>query len=280
MSRDPRAATARPGARRIQMLRTPYPLAIALTLTSACAAPPQPHSTAHLPLEQVNLAAWDRLLADHVQDGYVDYPALCADRKLHSYLEQISRADLEGASRSQHLAFLINAYNAVAIGSVLEGDDPSSLLGRYRFFRRERHLVAGEAITLWDLEHERMRPLGEPRIHFARVCASSSCPRLGSEAIWPETLDAQLEDRARRFVNDPERNRFDTAKRVAHLSKIFDWYREDFEADGSSLADYLARYVADPAIAEDLLAERYKLRFTRYDWRLNGRAPAVGRSCP
>ena len=139
-----------------------------------------------------------------------------------------------------------------------------------------RHPVAGEEITLWDLEHERIRPLGEPRVHFALVCASRSCPALASSSYEPSSLEDQLEAAALGFVNDPARNRFDREKRVAKLSRIFDWYREDFEATDGSVERYIARYLDDPELADDLAAGRYTVEYADYDWSLNGVELACG----
>jgi hypothetical protein len=131
--------------------------------------------------------------------------------------------------------------------------------------------VAGEEITLWDLEHERLRPLGEPRIHFALVCASASCPKLPSEAYAPVRLGAQLDRDARAFVNDPSRNRFDAQAGEARLSAIFEWYAEDFEAAAGSVHAYVAGYVADPELARGLGAGQWRIEYQDYDWSLNGR---------
>jgi hypothetical protein len=131
--------------------------------------------------------------------------------------------------------------------------------------------VAGKSLSLHKLEHKRILPLGEPRIHFAIVCASRSCPSLRGEAFTPAALDAQLEDQARRFINDPSKNRFDLERGEALLSKIFKWFAADFEAVSESVTAYIADYVDDPRIAEALRAERLQVRFLDYDWSLNGR---------
>jgi hypothetical protein len=256
-------------------------LGLAAGLGVGCVASPKPRPAEQpLPLERVDLEGWDRLLRHRVEEGTVYYPAFCSAPEFDALLDEIAAVDLSDVSPDERLSFLINAYNALAVSSILQGGSPHTLLGRYRFFLRNRHLVAGEAITLRDLEHERIRPLGEPRIHFALVCASTSCPQLPSEAFRPATLDAQLELAARRFVNDYERNRFYPGDGVAELSAIFNWYPEDFEDEESSLADYVARYVSDPAVAADLRAGRYELRFLPYDWALNGIPPSADGACP
>ena len=96
---------------------------------------------------------------------------------------------------------------------------------------------------------------------------------LREEAFVAERLDAQLDEQARAFVNDPLRNRFDKATRTAHLSEIFKWFAEDFEGPAGSVQKYVARYVADPEVARALANDGYKVEWIDYDWTLNGTLP-------
>jgi len=143
-------------------------------------------------------------------------------------------------------------------------------VGRYRYFIGRNYRVGGETINLYDLERSVIiADFREPRIHFAIVCASRSCPKLQSEAYAAERLEEQLERGAKEFINDPSRNRFDPERKVAHLSMIFKWYEEDFAAKAGSLLKYVKPYVTDPAVAQKL--EQYTVEFLEYDWALNGR---------
>lgn len=247
--------------------------AVSAALALACVAPPRDYRGERtLAVEAVDYAGWDALLRAHVRDGVVDYAALAAAPELEVFLGQLRDARFtHRTSERERLAFWINAYNALAVAGILDGGSPATLWGRYRFFLRSRHPVAGEEITLWDLEHQRLRPLGEARIHFALVCASASCPKLPSEAYAPARLEAQLERDTRAFVNDPSRNRFGAQARVARLSAIFDWYAEDFQAAAGSVHAYVAAYVTDPEVAQGLGAGQWRIEYQDYDWSLNGR---------
>ncbi len=135
--------------------------------------------------------------------------------------------------------------------------------------------MGGERIDLYDLEREIILPLGEPRIHFAIVCASFSRPPLRPEAYPAERLPAQLEANTRRFINDPTRNRFDRNEKIAYLSKIFDWFPEDFERQAGSVLGFVAGYVNDPELAAALASGEYRIEYLKYDWSLNGTPPKV-----
>lgn len=213
----------------------------------------------------------DGVLLRNVRDGFVDYDGVRADPAFNRFVAGLATAtDSDLDKPDVRLAFLINAYNALAIQGILDGHSPSSWLGRYNYFKRREFGLLGGKTTLEQLEHGRILPLGEPRVHFAIVCASLSCPRLASRAYDPATLDAQLETAARSFANDPTRNRYDVKRRIAFLSSIFDWFQADFIRAAGSAQKYLARYVTDPAAAELLANEGFEVRFVDYDWELNG----------
>jgi hypothetical protein len=225
----------------------------------------------------IDWSGWHALLRAHVADGQVDYDAIAGDPAFAATVADIADANLAGHERTAVLAFNINAYNVLAVKGILDGHSPRGGLGRLRFFYRHKYTVAGETLTLNKLEHERIRTLGEPRIHFAIVCASASCPPLRSEMYSVETLDQQLDDSARRFVNDPTKNRFDTDAGVAQLSKIFKWFDEDFEAAAESVQKYLADFVDDTETAEALRQGRFTVKYLAYDWSLNGSFSGEGR---
>lgn len=218
---------------------------------------------------------FDRVLDAHVLDGVVDYGAIQDDARFRQYLDYLETANPDSlATREEKLAFWINAYNALAIKAVLDGLSTAGFLSRINFFTTDFRL-AGRQIDLYDLEHDVIIPFGEPRIHFAIVCASASCPKLISEAYTAATLDRQLERNARDFINNESRNRFDKSSKSARLSKIFDWYAEDFAAHSSTVQRYLAQYVDDPEIAEALYRDEYGIWYLDYDWSLNGSEPRV-----
>lgn len=238
---------------------------------------------------------WDSLLKQHVvvaaggASSTVRYTGMKAQRDaaLRIYvtsLSAVSAQEYAGWTQPQQLAFLINAYNAYTVELILTRyPDLKSIkdLGsvfespwRKKFFR-----LLGQERSLDDLEHGLIRVPGsfnDPRIHFAVVCASVGCPMLRNEAFVAARLDAQLDDSMRRFLSDRTRNRFDAATGTLAVSKIFDWYRKDFEQGYrgyDSLQTLFTRY-ADalgdaPQAQADIRAGRYKTAYLDYDWALN-----------
>ena len=255
-------------------------LTSSLVLLAGCSTVPRSFTPSQpLPPEQVSHRLFDDVLRAHVRDGLVDYPAIAKDARFEAYLGHLARVDPNALpTRDERLAFWINAYNAFAIRGILGGLSPSTLWGRYEYFIKHRYQVGGAMINLYDLERAILvKEFKEPRIHFAIVCASRSCPKLRSEAYVAQRLNVQLEESARAFINDPGRNRFDRARREARLSRIFDWFDEDFIGRSGSLIDYVRQYVADESLVLELAAEPYSVEFLEYDWNLNGTRPPTDR---
>lgn len=212
------------------------------------------------------------VLAAHVKDGVVDYPAISQDDRYRQYLETLKTTTVL-TSTAEKLAYWINAYNALAIKGILDGRSPESFFGKIGYFYNAEYQVNGRSTNLYDLEHDIIIPLGDPRIHFALNCASASCPKLSDTPYQVANLEQQLEQAATAFINDQSRNRFDTANKVAYLSKIFDWFEDDFSRHSGSVQNYLALYVSDQTISNALAEQAFDIEYLDYDWSLNGLPP-------
>lgn len=226
-------------------------------------------------------SAWTAILKRRVTNGAVDYASLQREDRgaLDAYLATLSGAcaqDYETWTKPARIAFWINAYNAFTVQLILDHYPIASIrkIGWLpgAAFREQFIPMQGlkdGTISLNDIEHGTLRrAFDEPRIHFALVCASRSCPALRTEAYRAADLDAQLEDQARAFLHDTTKNRFDTATRTLHLSSIFDWFHEDFEVAAGSVPAFVARYLdtrPDPTV---------RVEFLDYDWQLNDRNDA------
>jgi hypothetical protein len=176
----------------------------------------------------VDHSLWDALLKRYVDaDGRVAYRDLQAhDRPtLERYLATLAQAQVEVMTETEEKAFWLNAYNAAIVNGVLQGYTAENVFARKRFFSWYTLSVAGKDRSLDEIEHEILRKkFHDPRIHFALVCASTSCPKLRREAYVAERLDQQLDEAARAFINDPARNRLDPQQLA--LSRIFQWFAE------------------------------------------------------
>lgn len=227
-------------------------------------------------------AAWTGILSAFVDGDLVDYARLKRDGRdrLRAYTRQLEAhaGRLEGWTRAQRLAFWINAYNAYTVQLVVDAYPVTgirSIGGLFSgsvFARRFIPLgPAGGLLSLDDVEHTILRPVfRDARVHFAIVCASTSCPALRRDAYRATDLDRQLDDAAARFLGDERKNRYDARTNTLWLSRIFDWFGEDFERDAGSVAAYVSRHL--PAtVAATVQARQPRIRFLDYDWSLNRR---------
>ncbi|KZX58316.1 hypothetical protein A3709_02300 [Halioglobus sp. HI00S01] len=220
-------------------------------------------------LAQLDVGSWNELLGEAVNNGYVRYSQWDNNARFDALVEEIAAADVSEMTRDEKLVFYINTYNILAARGILDGRSPATLWGRYLYFKRDKYTVAGEPLSLHALEHDRILPLGEPRIHFAIVCASMSCPILQSEAYTVQALDQQLDSAARQFINDEARNKFWPDEGRAELSSIFKWFEEDFVTAAGSVQAYVASYV-EGDFAPLLREKKLKVEYLDYDWSLNG----------
>ena len=221
-------------------------------------------------VSQPDPAVFDAILSERARAGGFDYRgATGQDRKrLAAYLSNLGDARPKEMSDDERKAFLINAYNAMAIAIVLERYPVKSIRDIAGAFASIRKRVGGEMLTLDDIEN-RLRETRDARIHFAIVCASKSCPPLARRAYGAQTVSADLDAQGRAFVGDPSKNVIDRVHERLALSKIFDWNRKEFERDGGSLAGYVARFAPDAAAGSWVKTLRKPPEFLDYDWALN-----------
>jgi uncharacterized protein DUF547 len=211
-------------------------------------------------------AAWDELLRAHVDGGRVDYAGIARDKaKLASFLSSVAQA--HGA---QDKAFYLNAYNALVVASILNHQQPARVTDVAGFFDKERFTVAGQSMTLNDVENHVRKTWPDPRIHFALNCAAIDCPPLHNRAFGAATLDATLDQLTSRFINGSGVRVSDTglASKSIAVSKIFDWYKDDFVAKEGSVSAYLKKWVTEPGRTQ-ALDSGFAVTFQDYDWRLN-----------
>lgn len=206
----------------------------------------------------------DAFFGKHVKNGRVAYKAIKADpsqlNELLSMAEGITVA-INDAKIFQ--AFWINGYNLSVIKGVLDNYPIKSPLSKKGFFDKIKYNIGGKSITLNAIENEVLRKSfpKEPRFHFALVCAGLGCPPLIAEAYVPVKLESQLQRQTKIALNNPKFVRV-KGKKVS-LSKIFEWYPEDFKQGGKSFIDFVNIYRTEK------LDPKAKVSHYDYDWALN-----------
>ena len=210
----------------------------------------------------VDHSSWDKLLRKHVTSaGKVNYKAIKADEaSLDAYLKLLSTNPIIKAwSRNEKMAYWINAYNAYTVKLIVDNYPVKSILDLHggKAWDHSWIKLGDKTYTLNDIEHKILRPqFKDPRIHFAVNCAATSCPPILNRAWTAGNLNKTLELQTKKFINDASYN---TIGGEVAVSKIFEWYKEDF----GELSAYLNKYAASP------IAAGTSINFKEYDWALN-----------
>jgi len=230
------------------------------------------------PLYAFDFSPWDAMLKKNTRPsnyagiGYTgfDYAAILDSRefdKLVGSLESYLPEELRG--REETLSFWINVYNIFAVKLVRDHfpvtgiKDVGSILSPV--WKAPAGKIGGKMYSLHDIEHGILRPMNEPAIHFAIVCASVSCPDLRTEAYTASALRDQLKSQISRFLENKGKGmRLDREERTVHLSMIFDWYEKDFAGTGGIIGFLNSEWGGRRNVPPD-----YAIKYMPYNWDLN-----------
>ncbi len=207
----------------------------------------------------------DLFFKKYVNNGSVAYSKIKTNSKeIESLYQTLGEVSLANQNNNTKTAFFINAYNLVVIYSIVQNYPVESPMDIEGFFDKKEHKVAGENMTLNELEKEKLLSVfKDARFHFVLVCAAKSCPPLMSGAYTPEKIEMLLEQRTKYTINNNTWLVVDSKVKKAKVSKIFEWYNGDFTSEGKSLLDWINQY-RNQKIPSD-----YKIEFYEYNWSLN-----------
>ncbi|MGZ8945757.1 MAG: DUF547 domain-containing protein [Methylococcaceae bacterium] len=203
---------------------------------------------------------------NNVKLALVDYQTLKENGNLQAAYQQLSSFPVKNLnSKEEKLAFYINAYNILALKTVIDHwpldsiKDVGSLLSPV--WGKPAGSIDGKTVSLDDIENKILRPMGEPRIHFAIVCASVSCPDLRNTPYTASKLNAQLNEQEQKFLTNADKG-LRVGNESIQISRIFDWFGKDFKPAGGVEA-FIRRYRSD-------LPELPLKEDINYDWNVNG----------
>ncbi|HKI79936.1 MAG TPA: DUF547 domain-containing protein [Ignavibacteriaceae bacterium] len=227
---------------------------------------------------------FNSLLRDFVKNGKVNYAGMKDDKRLDKYIASIENTDPDKLSTGDSkFAFWINVYNAFTlklvctnypIKSISDLNSGGKLIDKLpgkTVWDKKFISINKKDYSLNDIENNILRKkFDEPRVHFALVCASVSCPLLMQEAFSGEKLNSQLDQQARLFLNDTTKNSFNLNSRIAYISQIFNWFRKDFGKNDIEILNYISQFLPDDT-AKDIIenAQKWTIKYKNYDWRLN-----------
>ena len=208
--------------------------------------------------------AWNNLLTQYVsRAGNVQYKSLKESRmkEIEQYLKELADNPVQKSwTKAQKMAYWMNAYNAFTVKLILDNYPITSItkLSGGKVWDKKWIKLGDKTYSLNNIENDILRPMyKDARIHFAVNCAAKSCPPLLNRAWTDVNLEYYLEGQAKRFINHPDYNQISADKVV--ISKIFEWYAEDF----GNIIEYLNKY------SKTKINPDAKVSYQEYDWALN-----------
>ncbi|MEW6737235.1 MAG: DUF547 domain-containing protein, partial [Acidobacteriota bacterium] len=180
------------------------------------------------------LETFDALLAKYVRNGRVDYQrwyTATEDRhKLDQFVAALADKEItSGLSRAEQQAIWLNGYNAIVIKEIFAHYPIDSVRSVPGFFKELKTTVAGQQLSLDEIETTIRQQFADPRIHFVLVCGAKGCPALQPFAYQAAKLEEQLDQVTHEFLANQERGlRYQEKQNRLYLSNIFQWYAEDF----------------------------------------------------
>lgn len=243
-------------------------------------------STVATSVSAVDYTPYARLLQTHVRPGridgidlnVIDYRSVQKDPNYAKALAEFAKADPATLKTdAERFAFWVNAYNLLAMKAVIDQYPTKSIRNAGSLFRsiwkKKIGTIAGEEYALDDIEHGILREeFQEPRVHFAIVCASLSCPDLRSEPYEGQGLDGQLDDVTRTFFKNPTKGLLPGRNgKPTKVSRIFKWFGEDFALVGG-VANFIRAHVDRTLGGRIGELSDSDLAYLDYDWSLNDAA--------
>ena len=169
-------------------------------------------------------------------------------------------------SKNDKLAYWINAYNVLTVDLITREKETKSIKNLGTLFnspwKKFSWKINGKAHTLDGIEHKIIRPMNEPRIHFAINCAAKSCPDLRREAYRSNKLNGQLQHQVNLTLNNATKGFKSTnGNKAVKVTKVMDWFAKDFNK--GNLNSWLQPY------KKQFVNANTKIGFFDYDWSLN-----------
>lgn len=229
----------------------------------------------------------DQILDVNVRDGLVYYRALKAERgRLDRYIASlnVTPATYQGWSKTQQMAFWVNAYNAAVLQTVITHYPLRGTIKQIPgAFDRNTFHFAGRTVTLDQIEKTILPEFKEPRLYLALGRGAVGGGRLRSEAYTGERLEKQLAEIDAEFVANRNLYRFDRLTNVMSISPILSWREAEFVAAYAAKADkvFAQRSPIERAIIaliaphllplekELVMKNEFRVVFLEMDWRLN-----------
>jgi Protein of unknown function, DUF547 len=199
------------------------------------------------------------------KNNEVDYQNLKVNSDLlNIIIDYSAKLNLKNESKEVNKAFWINIYNLIVIKNVLDNYPLKSVQDIPGFFKETEFLIAGQQLTLDDIENTILREMfKDPGIHFVLSSGAVGSPPLLDHAYMPTNIDVQIKDQTIKMINNVDFVKIDRKEKNIELPKIFEWYTKDFVTYYTNEIDFLNLFL------EKKLTKDFKTKIYEFDWALN-----------
>ncbi len=236
--------------------------------------------------QSIDHSLWDSFLKKYVNEaGELDFAAAKKDPSLlDQYLHLYSKTPLVTYSlpREEFLAFWLNIYQAVLVKVILDAYPVKNVLDIPGIFDVTAVEITGEKYSLNQIRNARLiETFRDEKIHTSLACGTRSCPSFQREAYTGPTVEGQLFQYSRAFVNNAKQNEIVPGRRNIKLSRLFKWYGKDFKLDFGqvendrgwneedfAVVSFVANYLDDTEKKDFLEQGNYKIKYFPFNWAL------------
>jgi hypothetical protein len=206
----------------------------------------------------------------------VDYAHLTKEDYdlLQSYINKMSKIDIDNYNRNEQLAFWINLYNALTVqiiasyypvGSIEEINISPGLFS-IGPWGKKLIIVGGSNLSLDEIQNRIIRPVwNDQRALYAIHNGSIGAANLSKKAYQGTALDEALDEAAFGYINSLRGAQVIEGSLI--VSKIYDWFSEDFGGTKQNVITHLKQFAREPLRSQ--LKHVNDIDSYVYNWHLN-----------
>jgi hypothetical protein len=235
--------------------------------------------------EVISHKLWQQFLERHVitneEDiNLVDYANI--DQKdydlLKLYINEMSEIDIDKYNRQEQLAYWVNLYNALTVQTVADYYPIANIQeirispGLFSVGPWGANLITvkGTPLSLDDINNRIIRPIwNDSRTHYTLNNATIGAPNLSKLAYQGSMLEEQLNQAAIIYINSLRGVQVIEGKLI--ISKIYDWYEEDFGGTKQDVIAHLLQFAKQPLSSQ--LKHINSIDSYIYNWHINSPPP-------
>ncbi|MEM8799917.1 MAG: DUF547 domain-containing protein [Pseudomonadota bacterium] len=191
---------------------------------------------------------------------------------LKKYIGYLQNFPVTKLNKNEQLAYWLNLHNTLAVFQQVNNykkSTPEELI-QGRAWQVKLVRVEGVTLSLKDIEAILFENFDDPKVLYGLCFGTRSGPSLRMEPFTGDTVSADLDDAARRFVNS--RSEVNVRKGTVTLSEYYSWFKDEaFDGSDEKLLKHVSTYAASKKMAA--IDASGGLAFNKFNYRLAEHKP-------